>query len=144
MFYKIRYLTPKDNYKLIVEFINGVTKEYDMKKIMEKFPVFNLLLKDKELYYNAYVDTGGYGVVWNEDIDISCNELWTNGKVLKTKFDGLISFSDASKLWGLNESTLRKAVSYGKLHSGLDTTKFGHQWIVTYDAMIREYGEPKL
>ena len=33
---------------------------------------------------------------------------------VKTPFDGLMSFSDASELWGLSESTLRKAVAYGK------------------------------
>ena len=30
-------------------------------------------------------------------------------------FDGLLSFSEATSLWGLNESTLRKAIVYGKL-----------------------------
>lgn len=36
---------------------------------------------------------------------------------------------DASELWGLNESTLRKAVSYGKLVNGVDVCKFGKQWV---------------
>ena len=30
------------------------------------------------------------------------------------RFDGLMSFKEATDLWGLNESILRKAVSYGK------------------------------
>lgn len=33
---------------------------------------------------------------------------------VKTPFDGLMSFSGASELWGLSESTLRKAVAYSK------------------------------
>ena len=60
-----------------------------------------------------------------------------------TSFDGLMSFADASELWGLSESTLRKAVSYGKIKPGIDTRKYGKQWIVARDAMYREYGEPK-
>ena len=55
-------------------------------------------------------------------------------------FDGLLSFKEATDRWGLNESTLRKAVTYGKLVEGVDCKKFGKQWIVTKQAMIREYG----
>lgn len=59
------------------------------------------------------VDAGVYGVIWYDDLDISCDELWSNGVKVKTPFDGLMAFSDVTKLWGLNESTLRKAMSYG-------------------------------
>jgi hypothetical protein len=61
---------------------------------------------------------------------------------MKNLFDGLLSFKDATDRWGLNESTLRKAVSYGKLVDGVDVKKFGKQWIVTIEAMEREYGKP--
>ena len=66
-----------------------------------------------------------------------------NGKDVDTPFDGLIALSDATTLWGLNESTLRKAITYGKLINGQDVCKFGKQWVVTTKAMQREYGEPK-
>ena len=58
-------------------------------------------------------------------------------------FDGLLAFSDATKMWNLSESTLRKAVQYGKLVPGVDCKKFGTTWIVYESAMIREYGEQK-
>jgi len=61
----------------------------------------------------------------------------------RNPFEGLIAFSEATLLWGLNESTLRKAVFYGKLVPDVDCKKFGNQWVVTKDAMLREYGEPK-
>jgi hypothetical protein len=48
-----------------------------------------------------------------------------------------------SKLWGLNESTLRKAISYGKLVDGIDACKYGKQWVISIEAMVREYGDPK-
>ena len=38
--------------------------------------------------------------------------------------------------------SLRKAINYGKLQPGIDALKFGKQWVVTRDAMIREYGQP--
>ena len=47
---------------------------------------------------------------------------------------------NASELWGLNGSTLRKAISYGKPVNGVDVCKFGKQWVVSMDSMQREYG----
>ena len=57
------------------------------------------------------------------------------------RFEGLLSFKEATDMWGLNESTLRKAVSYGKFKDGEDVKKFGKQWVVTLEAMEREYGK---
>ena len=51
--------------------------------------------------------------------------------MIETPFDDLIALSDAIVLWGLNESTLRKAISYGKLIIGVDVCKFGKQWVVS-------------
>lgn len=60
----------------------------------------------------------------------------------KNPFEGLISFTDACKLYGLNESTLRKAVATGRLIEGIDCKHLGKQWITTIDVMQRLYGEP--
>ncbi|MBQ7625709.1 MAG: hypothetical protein IJS87_01430, partial [Rhodocyclaceae bacterium] len=54
----------------------------------------------------------------------------------------LMAFTDATQLWGLNESTLRKAITYGKLVNGVDACKYGKQWVVSVAAMQREYGIP--
>ena len=89
------------------------------------------------------VDVGGYGIIWGDELDLSCDELWEHGEQVNTPFDGLMSFGDASELWGLSESTLRKAVSYGKLVNGVDVCKFGKQWVVSKAAMKRAYGEVK-
>ena len=40
--------------------------------------------------------------------------------------------------------TLRKAITYGKLVEGVDVCKFGKQWVVSTEAMKREYGEPRI
>ncbi|MBE6537232.1 MAG: DUF2442 domain-containing protein [Ruminococcaceae bacterium] len=140
MFHKIKSVSPLPEYKLSVQFSEGVTKIYDVKPLFERFSFFRELKKHPEIFAAATVDVGGYGIVWNDDLDISCDELWENGVQMNTPFDGLLAFSDATELWGLNESTLRKAISYGKLVNGVDVCKFGKQWVVSIDAMKREYG----
>ena len=131
------------DYKLTVQFSEGVTKQYDVSTLFDRYPMFLPLRDHTDLFASVEVDVGGYGIIWNDDIDISCDELYYNGQTVKTPFDGLIAFSDATLLWGLNESTLRKAISYGKLVNGIDVCKFGKQWVISSDSMKREYGLPK-
>lgn len=142
MFHKVKNVFPLPDCRLSVQFAEGVTKIYDVKPLMKQWKAFEALSEER-LFSDVCVDVGGYGVVWNDDIDLSCDELWENGIVVCTPFDGLMAFSDATELWSLNESTLRKAISYGKLVNGVDVCKFGKQWVVSIDAMKREYGAPK-
>lgn len=141
MFHKVKDVMALPDLKLSVQFANGTTKIYDVGRLIPEFPAFEAL-RDETLFFSVEVDTGGYGVVWNDDVDLSCDELWEHGEEVETPFDGLMSFADASELWGLSESTLRKAVAYGKIVAGVDARKFGKQWIVTREAMAREYGHP--
>ena len=140
MFHKIKNVSALPDYKLSVQFSEGVTKIYDVKPLFERIPLFAELTNNHAEFACVSVDVGGYGIVWNDDLDLSCDELWENGVQVDTPFDGLMAFSDATELWGLNESTLRKAIAYGKLVNGVDVCKFGKQWVVSVDAMKREYG----
>ena len=140
MFHKIKNVSALPDYKLSVQFSEGVTKIYDVKPLFERIPMFEELRNNPQEFACVSVDIGGYGIVWNDDLDLSCDELWENGVQVETPFDGLMAFSDATELWGLNESTLRKAITYGKLVNGVDVCKFGKQWVVSVDAMKREYG----
>ena len=142
MFHKVKEVFAMHDMRLSVYFADGTTKKYDAHRLVERFPQFKAL-ENEPLFEDVQVDEGGYGVIWNDELDVSCDELWERGVEIATSFDGLMSFADASELWGLSESTLRKAVSYGKIKPGIDARKYGKQWIVAQDAMYREYGEPK-
>ena len=80
MFYKVKSVEPLDNFILQVTFENDIKKYYDLKPIFDRWQEFKILKDNTILFSNVKVDTGGYGVSWNEDIDLSCNELWENGK----------------------------------------------------------------
>ena len=144
MFHKVKAVTALPDFRLSVQFAEGVTKLYDVKPLFEKWPVFRALQESLELFASVEVDAGGYGIIWNDDLDLSCDELYANGIAVQTPFHGLMAFSDATQLWGLNESTLRKAITYGKLINGVDVCKYGKQWVISFDAMVREYGQPKM
>ena len=143
MFHKVKAVNALSDFRLSVQFIEGVTKIYGVKPLFLKWEAFKELERNPELFYSVEVDAGGYGIIWSDDLDLSCDELYENGETVSTPFDGLMAFTDATQLWGLNESTLRKAISYGKLVNGVDACKFGKQWVISTEAMKREYGIPK-
>ncbi len=61
----------------MVAFVNGVHKVYDGQRLLnlERFQ----LLKNDAFFQAVTVDPGGYGVVWDDEMDVSEYELWNNG-----------------------------------------------------------------
>lgn len=82
MFHKIKEVSPMDNYTLSVCFEDGVQKQFDVKPLFIAFPVFQTLQEIPNLFSQVQVDVGGYGISWNDELDLSCNDLWENGTPL--------------------------------------------------------------
>ena len=98
MFHKIKSVTPTSDFCLIVQFSEGITKKYKVDALFNRIPAFTVFIEQPLGFYHVQVDTGGYGISWSDDLDLSSDELWTNGKVIETPFDGLLSFKDASDI----------------------------------------------
>ena len=81
MFHKIKHVSALPEYRLSVQFSEGATKIYDVKPLFERLPVFRALKEDPTEFGCVSVDVGGYGIVWNDELDLSCDELWEKGDV---------------------------------------------------------------
>ena len=79
MFHKVKSVLPLRDLSLLVEFENGSRKVYDTKPLFAKWRAFQALADIKGLFEHVRVDTGGYGVSWNDDLDLACDELYHNG-----------------------------------------------------------------
>lgn len=55
-----------------------------MLPLFDKKCGFMILKENQGMFYDVQVDTGGYGVVWDDELDLSCNELWERGVIKKT------------------------------------------------------------
>ena len=66
---------------LLIEFSDREFNQYDISNLLNK-PMF-APLKNPSFFKDFRIEAGGYGLVWNEDIDISEYELWENGVNLK-------------------------------------------------------------
>jgi len=74
---KIRFVKALDDYILLVTFNNGITKQYDFKTKITESPYISIA--EHNLFKTVQVDPGGYGLSWNDDLDISEYELWEKG-----------------------------------------------------------------
>lgn len=79
IFHRIKEVKPLPDYNLLVGFADGEQKRYDVLPLLEKSEMFKDLLSISGLFECVRVDSGGYGISWNDDIDLSCGELWENG-----------------------------------------------------------------
>ncbi len=139
---KVKAVYPTSDLNIIVVFTNGIIKRYDVKRLFSQFDWYQEL-ENPDLFQLVKVDCGGCGVAWNEDIDISEYELWENSEPYISPFEGLMSFAEAAERWHIDDSTLRKAVSNGRLVENIDIKKFGKQWVVTENSMRSIFGETK-
>ncbi len=77
-FHIIKSIKPLENMILEVVFLSGETKKYDTKALIKRNRIFKKL-ENEELFNKVKVDVGGYGIAWDEDIDLSSEEIWKNG-----------------------------------------------------------------
>ncbi len=72
--------------------------------MFEKWDAFKALSSVKGLFEQVKVDTGGYGISWNDDIDLSCNELWENGMPIEVAADDLRAIQAAHEEYAQDET----------------------------------------
>jgi hypothetical protein len=74
---RIKSVTPLKERRLLVTFVSGVQKVYDCQRLLmlDRFQ----LLKHEAFFKAVTVDPGGYGITWDDEMDLSEYELWNNG-----------------------------------------------------------------
>ncbi len=77
---RIASVEPQGQAELLARFENGIDKLYDFRPLLD-WPEFRLL-NNAAFFRAVRVDPGGYGVSWNDDIDVSEYELWARGTLL--------------------------------------------------------------
>jgi hypothetical protein len=76
-FPKVKDVKPLHDKKLLITFQNDIQKIYDCSSLLsEKHFSF---LADDSLFKLVKTDLGGYGISWNNEVDLSESELWMHG-----------------------------------------------------------------
>ena len=79
MTHKIKSVTTLPDFKLCVQFGEGGIKLYDVKPLFGRILAFQYLRDNPAEFERVFVDIGGRGIVWDDNLDLSCDELWGNG-----------------------------------------------------------------
>ena len=87
MSHKIKSVRTSENMTLLAVFENGIEKAYDIRQMERLFPQFYVLKTNPELYKSVQVDVGGYGISWNDDLDIDAEEIWENGVETNIRYE---------------------------------------------------------
>ncbi|MFH1288021.1 MAG: DUF2442 domain-containing protein [bacterium] len=74
---KIKNVIPEDNFKLKIEFENGLLKIFDMEPYL-KYDVFSQL---KDINYFYRVQNKSYYIEWPNEQDLSADTLFVEGKM---------------------------------------------------------------
>jgi len=74
---KVKAVEPAQGKRLRVTFANGEVRIYDCTPLLgeEAFRV----LENEVFFRTVRSDKHGYGVVWNDDVDLAESELWLKG-----------------------------------------------------------------
>ena len=71
-----------DGVVLDMTFQDGKVIKYDMSTMFSKYPQLKELLKNRKLFKSGYLDQGGYGVIWNDELDFDAMSIYEGGKVV--------------------------------------------------------------
>lgn len=112
MFKKVLSVFPFDDLKLLVWFEGGESKVYDVAPLLNVWDSFKAL-EDDDLFGKVKVDAGGYGISWNDEVDLACNELYANGVSLNVvsgeKARVIYDVVSARKACGVSQKELSEA-----------------------------------
>lgn len=78
LFHKIKQIEALDNLTLLAVFSDGTEKKYDVRQMFSLFPAMKRL-EDVSYFNKVVLDPGGYGVSWDDEIDLDAEEIWDNG-----------------------------------------------------------------
>ncbi len=79
MTHRIKSVQPLENFVLLAVFQNGIEKKYDMGRLYPVFPQFRAFENVPGLFNQVKVDAGGYGVSWNDELDLDAEDIWEDG-----------------------------------------------------------------
>ena len=86
MFHKLNRIKVLPGYMLWAEFKDGKEVIYDVSRLPEVNSVFSTLVQNPELFAQVRIDPGGYGISWNDDLDLEAEELWQCGDAVKQPY----------------------------------------------------------
>ena len=78
MFHKATKIEYRDGTVLELTFRDGCVKQFDMASMFEVHPPL-CSLKDRHLFTSGKLSPGGYGIIWNDELDLEAETVYMAG-----------------------------------------------------------------
>ena len=109
---------------LEMTFQDGRVVRYDMSKMFSKYPQLEELRKNRKLFESGYIDQGGNGIIWNEELDFDAMGIYYEGEevgrveitinqqigalLIKTREEMNITQIELAKISHINQADISK------------------------------------
>ena len=121
---KIEDVVPLQNCCLLVFFRDGTVRKCDLTEYFEKTQRFSILGKRPDYFSHVQMQTGGYGVQWDENLSISDSVLYKMGKRVPLTADDfkafaserIINAAEAAEILKCSRQYINELVKSEKLH----------------------------
>ena len=121
---KLEDVVPLQNSCLLVFFRDGTVRKCDLTEYFEKTQRFSILGKRPDYFRHVRMQTGGYGVQWDENLSIPDSVLFRMGKRVPLTADDfkafaserIINAAEAAEILNCSRQYINELVRTEKLH----------------------------
>lgn len=92
--YKVSDVIPIKDNKVLCFFANGICKKIDIGKLKKDDRLFSRLLANPEEFNNVTTLPGGYGIGFQNNLNIEDYTLYEKGKTVDIEYEDFLSFVD--------------------------------------------------
>ena len=82
MHYRALKITFLEDVKIKVTYQDGTIVKFDISTLFSKYPQFKILQKNRELFMMGRLDPGGYGISWNDELDLDATSIYVDGEII--------------------------------------------------------------
>ncbi len=112
------------NNTLLVFFRDGTVRKCDLTDYFQEHDEFMVLMKKEEWFDRVQMETGGYGVIWDKNMRISDNALYSYGKKISLTMQDFEAFvaqrvinaNEAAEILNCSRQNINDLIKRGKLH----------------------------
>ncbi|MCD7764970.1 MAG: helix-turn-helix domain-containing protein [Lachnospiraceae bacterium] len=78
MTHRIKNVRTKNPFIIEALFFDGTVKKYNVATLFPIYPQMKKL-EDQSLFRSVQIDVGGYGISWNDSLDLEAETIWEDG-----------------------------------------------------------------
>ena len=121
---RIEDVVPLENNSLVVFFRDGMIRRCEMNEYFDRNPRFTVLMSRPDYFSRVTIQTGGYGIQWDDELFIMDWELYDVGERVPLRTDDfhafvsqrIINVSEAAMILNCSRQYISELVKTDKLH----------------------------